>query len=76
MYNFFRTRSGGEEKGRDSNREGGDGDGIFEHEGAVLGLVVFVVVVVGGGEVDARAALQGGKECGGDGGADPIRYPV
>lgn len=84
MYNFFRTRSGGEEKERYSNRERGDGvglagvvkDGLGEHERAVLGLVLFVVGVVVGGEVDAGAALQGGEEGGGDGGANPVRQTV
>jgi hypothetical protein len=43
-----------------------------EDEGRVLGfLLVFVVVVAVGGQVDAGAALEGGEEGGGDAGPHP-----
>lgn len=41
-----------------------DGAGGEEHEGAVVGLLGVGFLVVGGGEVDAGAALKGGEEGG------------
>ena len=45
-----------------------------ESKGTVVGLfVVFVFVVMGGREVDAGAAVEGGEESGDDRGAEPAR---
>ncbi|KAJ0263387.1 Uncharacterized protein HA466_0037530 [Hirschfeldia incana] len=41
-----------------------------ESEGTVVGFLVVVFVVMGGGEIDAGAALEGGEESGDEGGAD------
>lgn len=52
-------------------------DGVGEHEGAIIVVVVAVVIfVVGGAEVDARATLQGSKEGRGHVGTDPVGYSV
>lgn len=51
-------------------RVGGEGEG----ERAVLGFFLLVVVGIGGGEVDTRATLEGGKKGGDDGGADPAGH--
>ncbi|CAL9068133.1 unnamed protein product, partial [Musa banksii] len=37
-------------------------DGLGEHEGAVLGLLRLIVLVLRGAKVDAGATLQGGEE--------------
>lgn len=37
------------------------GDGLGEHEGAILGFF-FIFIHVAGAEVDARAAFQGSEE--------------
>ena len=45
-----------------------------ESKGTVVGFLgVIVFVVMGGGEVDAGAALEGGEESGDEGGADAAR---
>lgn len=44
---------------------------LGEHERAVLGLFFALGGVIGGGEVDAGAALEGGEEGRGDAGAHP-----
>ena len=51
-----------------------DGSGIGEHERAIVALVG--VGVVGGGEVDARAALERGEERRRDVGPDQTRDAV
>lgn len=49
---------------------------ISLHQGAILGLLfIHVSVVLGGGEVDAGAALERGEEGGGHAGAEPARHP-
>ena len=50
----------------------GMGFGVGKHERTV----VVVVVEVGGAEVDAGAALQGGEEDGGHVGSHPAGHPV
>lgn len=49
---------------------------VGEGERAVLGLIFVVVVRVGGAEIDAGTAFEGGEEGGGHGGADPARHLV
>ena len=46
-----------------------------ESKGTAVGflVVVFVVVIIEGGQVHAGAALEGGEEGGDDGGAEPAR---
>uniref|UniRef100_A0A0D3A5T6 Uncharacterized protein n=1 Tax=Brassica oleracea var. oleracea TaxID=109376 RepID=A0A0D3A5T6_BRAOL len=47
-----------------------------ESKGTVVGLFVvfvFVFVVMGSGEIDAGAAVEGGEESGDDRGAEPAR---
>lgn len=39
-------------------------DGLCKQERLVLGLLGFIVVVLGNAEVDAGSALEGGKESG------------
>lgn len=89
---MIRYREGGREGRRDVwgmvvNSDGELGDVVVrvvvvsEGERAVLGLVysavvVVVVVGVGGGEVDAGTALEGGEEGGAHGGAQPARHLV
>ncbi|RRT77657.1 hypothetical protein B296_00015316 [Ensete ventricosum] len=50
-------------------------DGLREHEGAVLGLLRLVVLVLRGAEVDAGAALQGGEEGSHHARPHPPRHP-
>ena len=39
-------------------------------------MVVIVFIDVGGAEIDARAAFQGGKESRGNVGANPVGHPI
>ncbi|CAL9067302.1 unnamed protein product [Musa banksii] len=49
--------------------------GLCEHERAVVGLLEVVAVVLGGAEVDAGAALEGGEEGGHHARSYPHRHP-
>ncbi|KAI4357123.1 hypothetical protein L6164_001091 [Bauhinia variegata] len=54
-----------------NRRIGGDGDvvteihrrAVGEHERAIVSFFLVLVLVVGGGEIDAGKSLKGGEEC-------------